>query len=195
MIRTPRMVLIGGLILGAVAFWRLRTAEEAPEPEAPAVGTTPHPARITASTDERDPAAVAIPTPVAGSDPAIVALWELPVEVPLIEMAFRDGDPVWLRSFPVRLGPHRTAEVDVELFEEIGGEEGVFTGSVRGQPDSTAVFSYVGRAYAGTVVLGSEERAFYVTATEDGRMRITELDLRHAPLCGQPLLAAVDHQN
>jgi hypothetical protein len=80
-------------------------------------------------------------------------------------------------------------EVDVNRFEMINDDEGVYVGSVRGQRDSRAIFSYVGLAHAGTVVLPAEERAFYITATEFGQMRVTELDLTRAPLCGQPLLA------
>lgn len=189
MIRTPRMVLIGGLILGGVIFWRFPAADEAPEPEVPAVGTSPEPARTLGNKGATEDEAAVTPKPVAEKDPAIVAFWELPVDVPLIETAFRDGPPQSLRSFSVRLAPARSAEVDVASFEVLAEEEGVFSGTVRGQPDSQAVFSYVGLAYAGTVVLGAEQRAFYITATENGVMRITELDLTKAPTCGQPLLA------
>jgi hypothetical protein len=127
--------------------------------------------------------------PAAASPSAVVAFHEMTVDVPLLETALRAGEPAALRSFTVRLGPNRTAEVEVARYDELNDDEGVYAGTVRGAPDSQAVFSYVGLAHAGTVVLGAEQRAFYITATEDGLMRITELDLTRAPLCGQPLLA------
>jgi hypothetical protein len=124
-----------------------------------------------------------------GFGQGVVALHELPVDVPLIAVAQHAGDPSTLQNFRVRLGPDRFVDVDVARFDALNDDEGVYSGSVRGERDSQAVFSYVGLAHAGTVVLPDEERAFYITATEHGQMRITELDLNRAPLCGQPLLA------
>jgi len=132
------------------------------------------------------PAAIA-PASSGASETAVIAVHEITVAEPLFTTAQRAGDPMALPSFTVPLGGGRSVDVDVAHFEDLGVDERVYSGSVRGQRESQAVFSYVGLAYAGTVVLGDEQRAYYITATEDGRMRITELDLTRAPGCGAAL--------
>lgn len=161
-------------------------------PDGPTIGRAPA-ATAAETTPVNGEAVVAYPESEAALDPvpgsAEVAFHEFSVDTPLIAVAHAGGDPADLPTFRVRLGPDRFADVDVARFDALNDEEGVYSGAIRGHPDSQAVFSYVGLAHAGTVVLPDEERAFYITATEEGLMRVTEVDLTRAPLCAPPLVA------
>jgi hypothetical protein len=186
---TLRNLLIGLTVVAAIAVWHFGGLRDVAQTQ-PTDG-------VEYSSSESDVTVETPPAPTpppatlaatASSTSAVVAFHELPVDVPLLALAQHAGDPATLQSFRVRLGADRFADIDVARFDALNDDEGVYSGSVRGERDSQAVFSYVGLAHAGTVVLPDEERAFYITATEGGRMRITELDLTRAPLCGQPLL-------
>lgn len=145
------------------------------------------------------PAALATPASDVSADaPAsepfqgMVGEWVYPAARAPIEFAREraraEGPAPDRLDLPLR--PGQVGTMRVRRFEATEEDGGVFTGELEGHPGSTVVLSYVGLAQSGVVLLPAEHRAFNYRAGDDGVLRVTELDTRHAPNCGQqtPLL-------
>lgn len=87
---------------------------------------------------------------------------------------------------PLRLASDRTGVMRVDGYQPTEEDGGVFQGTLEGHPGSTVILSYIGEAQAGVVLLPAEHRAYNFRAGDDGILRVTELDTRNAPDCGQP---------
>jgi hypothetical protein len=123
-------------------------------------------------------------------DPSVRGGWRGQFDTPLIALA-RANPTARLPVERIRLtlSPRESATILIDHFEAAGDSEGVFEGVVEGKPGSTVILSYVGLAQAGMVHLPAEGRAFRIRGTDDGAVRITEVDLHRAPECANCIAA------
>lgn len=142
----------------------------------------------TAPAPALEPAIVQADAPPTPPGPHILGEWTGHPPARLWDIAraqARENAPRATR-IPLRLSPERTATMQIEDYQPTEEDGGVFIGTVAGDPNSTVVMSYIGNAQAGVVLLPAEHRAFNFRAGDDGILRVTELDTRNAPDCGQP---------
>lgn len=184
--------------LFALKFQRV----SAPVPVVPPVAPmTPAPAGPSAAEEPRRIAAVDEPVATdaesvwleskpASDDPALLGEWARLGEARLVSDLRAQVAAPLPGTFPLALGPGRDFEVEVARVEQLNEREGVVVGRISGRPDSTAVLSYVGDAAAGTVHLPNSRRALNLYRTEDGLLRVIEIDLARAPECGGAIAVA-----
>ena len=187
-----RLLAAFALCVLGVALWQTPAEhQEASSPPPSAVTASapefqPRAGATTSSTETDRSEGVAVGHSAENAtqhDRAVIAEWVVRQETPLIESArARAGHPG--NRIRLDMGDRGAVAVVLKDLELLGEDEGVFTGSLEGRPDSVVVLSYVGNAQAGTIQIPSENRSINVQGTEDGLVRFTEIDLRHAPECG-----------
>lgn len=137
-------------------------------------------------------AAACIPTDgwiaeaLSPEEQGVVGKWTRPTDGALARSVgeqIRAGFP---SSARLELGPDRSDVLLITRTEDLGDNQGSVSGSLQGWPDSTVVLGYADGAVSGTVNLPHEQRSYIISQTEDGTLRVTELDLTQAPQCGEP---------
>lgn len=192
---------------GATAWWWTTPAPEQARAVSPAPNGGPACANVaegpaptpTASQAEASaalpPSSVPTPAAVAAADPAVRASLTTRFARPLreiVETAKTHRVPLHI-PLPLRQG--ETFDFHVQRIESPGSDDGVLVGEIAGHPGSLVVLSYVGLAQAGTIQLPAEGTAFRVRGTDDGAVRIDEIDLRKAPECLACMQAAHAHDH
>jgi hypothetical protein len=188
-----RVVIAGGCSL-MVCVWLMRTSTEESKGRASATSASsqvvhemsagvPAVSKLAGQSTRQGEAASDV-SPGTG----VVREWTGAADRRLGDLVPDVSHPEAVQFIPLRIGPEREVLMEVRRFREVAPGEGVFIGLVAGNAYSTAVFSYVGEAFAGFVTLYDERRSFQITASEDGLMRVTELDLDASPGCAPPLL-------
>ena len=162
----------------------------APEPEAEPrdEAVSPAPLADTAST----PAPLPEPAPIAAEAPAsegnipnvgpfadssVKVQETIKIDPPITEIgqAWLSGESQNNFSMPVTGG--RNLDIDVERFEAIEEEGGVFIGRVKDRPDSSVRLSYRGRAEAGSIRLPSENLTYRIFPGQSGSVVVQERDM------------------
>lgn len=126
------------------------------------------------------------------AEPAIVSEWVRPGEATLVARLRAEIEASARGTLALSLGPNRDFAVRVLRVRDLGGDEGVVVGRIDNHPNSTVVLSYVRDAAAGTVHLPNSSRALNLYRTEDGVLRVIEIDLLRAPECGEAVVAQND---
>ena len=113
------------------------------------------------------------------------------IDPPMIEIgqAWINGEERSNFTMPVAGGVD--LEIEVERFESIGEDAGMFIGSVRGRPGSQVNLSYRGSAEAGTIRIPTEDRLYQILPSESGSVVVQERELAAEETnSGQPPLDA-----
>lgn len=126
------------------------------------------------------------------TEPDVVSEWARPHERGLIAALRAEVAASKRGRIPLSIGPGREFELEVQRVQDLGGNEGVVIGKLVGRPDSTVVLSYVEDAAAGTVHLPNSQRALNLYRTEDGLLRVIEIDLSRAPECPVAIVAGTE---